>query len=93
MRNEQNIRNQNPILIVKTSDDEGKPLISQMNEQVKIEGIIVLISDQDVVSKINTYFYIKSFFAGLTIFFFISFAIMTGLSGEPYLNYKRLLHN
>lgn len=38
MRNEQQLRSQNPILIVKTSDDEGKPLISQMNEPVKIEG-------------------------------------------------------
>lgn len=39
MRREQQIRNQNPVMIVKMSDDEGKPLILKNSETVKIEGI------------------------------------------------------
>jgi hypothetical protein len=89
MRQDQELRNQNPVMIIRTSDDEGRPLIAKSNEIVKIEGFLMLIVDQEVLSKLNQNFYAKSFLAGLTISFFISFAILTGLSGEPYMNYNR----
>ena len=40
MRSEQQMRNQNPVIFVKTSDEEGKPLFSKGNDTVKIEGKI-----------------------------------------------------
>ena len=44
MRSEQELRGQNPVIIVKSSDEEGKALISKSNEKVKIEGKIIKIN-------------------------------------------------